>query len=128
MWNPSSGLVDIMSFVSSQFFVVKCNNLLPIVLLVIVQAWRIRALKILMRTNITKTSMELFQSPNKKINTHVPFSYRFNQSVQGRTRHLKSAWRRMFFGGLWNSFMEVLVILVRIRIFKSPNSSCLNYY
>ena len=29
---------------------------------------------------------------------------------------------------LWNSSMEVLVILVRIRIFNSPNSSCLNYY
>ena len=34
--------------------------------------------KILMRTNITKTSMELFQSPTKLstcINTHVPFSF-----------------------------------------------------
>ena len=33
-----------------------------------------------------------------------------------------------FFGGLWKSSMEVLVILMRIWNFKSPNSSCLNYY
>ena len=33
-----------------------------------------------------------------------------------------------FLGGLWNSSMEVLVIMVRIKIFKCPNTSCLNYY
>ena len=55
--------------------------------------------------------------------------YRFHRSVQSPTRHLESVWRRkFFFSGLWNSSMEVLVILVRIRIFKSSNSSCLNYY
>ena len=31
------------------------------------------------------------------------------------------------FVGLWNSSMEVLVILVHIRLFQNPNSSFLNY-
>ena len=69
-------------------------------------------LKFLMRTNITKTFL----------------FYRFNQSMQSLTRHFESFWRRKFSFGLWNSSMEVLLILVRIRIIKSPNSSCLNYY
>ena len=62
------------------------------------------------------------------INTQVPFFYRFNQSVQSPTRHLESVWRRKFFRGLWISSMEILMILVRIRIYKSPISACLNYY
>ena len=54
--------------------------------------------------------------------------YRFNQSVQSPPRHLESVWRRKFFLGFWNSSMEVLMILVRIRIIKYLISSCLNYY
>ena len=33
----------------------------------------------------------------------------------------------VYFWGLWNSSMEILVILGGIRILKCPNSSCLNY-
>ena len=65
------------------------------------------------------------------INTQVPFSFTdpTNRWKALRpTRHLELFWRRQIFGGLWNSSMEVLVILVRIRTFKSSNSSCLNYY
>ena len=40
--------------------------------------------------------------------------------VQSPSRHLESVWRRKFFVGLWNSSMEILVILVRIRTFKCP--------
>ena len=37
-------------------------------------------------------------------------------------------WRRKLFFGLWISYMKVLVILVRIRIYKNPILSCLNYW
>ena len=96
-----------------------------ILLFLIVQVSPIRDLKFQMRTNITKTSMELFQSPKKYFLRHkyprTFLFYRFNQSVQSPTRHLESAWRRIFFlgGGLWNNSMEVFVILVRIRIFNA---------
>ena len=88
-------------------------------------------LEVLMRTNITQTSMELFLGPQKNFLRHkyparTFLFYRFNQSVP-YTRHLESAWRFRTFFWLWNSSMEVLVILVRMMIFNSPNSSCLNY-
>ena len=74
--------------------------------------------------------MELLQSPQKYFLRHkypgTFLFYRFNQSVQSPTRYLELVFRRQFFffgGGLWNSSIEVLVILVRIRIFKCPNSA-----
>ena len=55
------------------------------------------------------------------INTHLPFSFTdsTNRCTALHTRHLDSVWRRKFFL-LWNSSIEVLVILIRIRIFKCP--------
>ena len=86
-------------------------------------------LKILMRTHITKTSMELFQSPQ------ITFYVRpIQDDMQGFAPIGWICKRERYVGiydsflGLWNSFIEVLVVMVRIWIFKSPNSSCLNYY
>ena len=61
-------------------------------------------MKILMRTNITKMSMELFQSPKKySLRPKYPDTflvYRFNQSVQSPTCHLELIWRRKYFCAL----------------------------
>ena len=91
-----------------------------IVFLLIVQAWRNLACVNPDPHHITRTSMELIQSPPPQntfyvINTQVPFS--FTDSIN------RSSWigltQKGFFG-LWISSMKILVILVRIRIIKSP--------
>ena len=75
--------------------------------------------------------MELFQSPQKnflrqKYQRTLLF-YRFNQSVQSTIHVILNRCEVESFGGLCNSFMKIFVILARIRIFKSPICSCLNY-
>ena len=92
-----------------------------------------RLLKILISTNIDKTSMELFQSPPKTfyVTFKMPCSAlnRLVKSVKEKFKWVHTVYDvESFFWRLWNSSMEFLVILVRIRIFFSPNSSCLNYY
>ena len=126
----TSKICSIHSFAENIWFGAgKC-----IVLLVIVQAWRIRAFEI-PDAHQYNWNLNAVQEPLQKtfyvINTHALLFYRFNQSVQSPIRHLESVWCKKYFfggGGLWNSSLEVLVILVRIRIFKSPIYSCLNYY
>ena len=74
-----------------------------------------------MRTNITKTSIDLIQSPPKILR---PLG-----RICKREKYLGIYDVDFFWGGgLWMSSIEVLVILVRIRIYRSPISSCLNYY
>ena len=73
-----------------------------------------------MRTNMAKTSMELFQSPQKSF-----YVRQIQDDLSKGFAPIGWICRRMtfFWGGIWNSSMEVLVLLVPIRIFKNPNSS-----
>ena len=102
----------------------------PIVLLVIVQLRKNWGFWKSWCAPISLNFHGVVPEPKKNFVRHkyprTSLFYRFNQSVHSPTRHLESFWRRKYYFGL--STMDVLVILVRIRIFKSPNSSCLNYY
>ena len=89
-------------------------------------------LKILLAPISLKTSMELFRAPPPKKKLLCRFKvtcwalHRLVEFV--KERGIWVIMTQKVFWGLLNSFMEVLVILVRIRFFNSPNSSCLNYY
>ena len=78
--------------------------------------------------NVTKKSMELFQSTKITfcvINNHVPFS--FTDSTN-RCNVILDRSDVESFWGLWNSSMDVLVILVRTRYSKAriPHASTIN--
>ena len=102
-----------------------------IVLLVIVQAWRIRAIVNPDAHQYHKNYHGAVPEPNKKLSTSERFkmtyraSHRMVQSVKEKGAGVFMTYKGFFW--LWNSSMEVLVELVRIRIFNSLNSSCLNY-